>query len=241
MRYSGWILIGLITILGITNSYAQKDTTATYLDEDWQIVKKSSDYAYLRKRYEDNHLWHTIDYNPEGILIAKGSFNDKKLKVKQGVFRTFYKDGKVKSQTNYNRGLIVGESVTFYPSGNIDSKLVYNNQGNLVQSSYFKEDGTNSQYKIAEFPGGDAAMYRFIGSNIMLNWKISEGKKQGKVNAIFTVSPTGHLSNVSVPDSPSKAITEEVKRLISIMPVWKAAIRDDVPTSSEYTLPISFL
>ncbi len=94
----------------------------------------------------------------------------------------------------------------------------------------------------AEFPGGYAAMIKFLGYNLNYPESARENEIQGKCYVKFVVKSDGTISGVQVergiagcPECDNEAI-----RLVKMMPKWKPARTNGRPVSSIWRLPINF-
>ena len=74
----------------------------------------------------------------------------------------------------------------------------------------------------AEFPGGAAAMRKWINDNLEFPSACAEINAQGRVYVKFCVEKDGSLTNVIVERNQTgcEDFVKEVKRVISIMPKW---------------------
>jgi len=94
----------------------------------------------------------------------------------------------------------------------------------------------------AEFPGGKAALMKFLGDNLHYPQGPAELGVEGKCYIRFIVSKTGDISEITV----SKNIKfcpecgEEAKRVVKKMPRWKPGIKKGEAIDSYFSLPIVF-
>lgn len=90
------------------------------------------------------------------------------------------------------------------------------------------------------FPGGDAAMYQWLSSNINYPAAASEEGVQGKVTVQFIVERDGHISGVKVVRGKHPALDAEAKRVVSKMPKWTPGRNNGQPVRVIYNLPVTF-
>jgi periplasmic protein TonB len=94
----------------------------------------------------------------------------------------------------------------------------------------------------AEFPGGVAAMRKFIDDNLVYPHVAKEMGIEGKCQLQFIVSAKGNISNVKVmrgvADCPE--CDREAVRLVKSMPQWKPGKLKQEPVNSTFNLPIAF-
>jgi len=94
----------------------------------------------------------------------------------------------------------------------------------------------------AEFPGGTAAMRKFLADNLQYPQTAQELELQGKCYLQFVVSAAGNISNVTVqrgvPDCPE--CDKEAIRVVKSMPKWRAGKNGGKEVNSTFNLPIVF-
>ena len=91
-----------------------------------------------------------------------------------------------------------------------------------------------------EFPGGEAAMYKWLGDNIVYPSAASEEGVQGRVVVEFVVGKEGSISNVKVVRPRHPALDKEALRVVKAMPKWLPGRNNGQPVKVTYTLPVTF-
>ena len=91
-----------------------------------------------------------------------------------------------------------------------------------------------------EFPGGTAAMYKWLSDNINYPAAASEEGIQGKVTVQFIVEKNGSISHVTVVRGKHPALDAEAKRVVSKMPKWTPGRNNGQPVRVTYNLPVTF-
>lgn len=91
-----------------------------------------------------------------------------------------------------------------------------------------------------EFPGGEAAMYKWLGDNIVYPTAASEEGVQGRVVVEFVVGKDGSISNVKVVRPRHPALDKEALRVVKAMPKWLPGRNNGQPVKVTYTLPVTF-
>lgn len=94
--------------------------------------------------------------------------------------------------------------------------------------------------KQPEFPGGNAAMMKFLGDNIKYPAVAQENGIQGRVIVNFVVEKDGALSDMQVVRSQDAALDKEAVRVIESMPRWKPGTQRGEAVRVRYTLPVVF-
>lgn len=94
----------------------------------------------------------------------------------------------------------------------------------------------------AEFPGGIAALKKYMMNNLRYPETAKELAISGKVFLQFVVSKEGTISNVKllrgIPDC--KECDLEAIRLVKGMPKWKPGKNNGNPVNSYFNLPVEF-
>jgi len=91
-----------------------------------------------------------------------------------------------------------------------------------------------------QFPGGDAAMYAWLGNNIIYPAAASEDGASGKVTVAFVVEKDGRISNVRVVRGKHPALDAEALRVVKKMPKWTPGRNNGQPVRVTYNLPVNF-
>lgn len=91
-----------------------------------------------------------------------------------------------------------------------------------------------------EFAGGEAAMYKWLGDNIVYPAVAAEEGVQGRVVVEFVVGKDGSITNVRVVRPRHPALDKEAVRVIKAMPKWIPGRNNGQPVKVTYTLPVSF-
>ena len=96
----------------------------------------------------------------------------------------------------------------------------------------------NSTDRLAEFPGGQASLNRFIGDN--WKWKEPTDTIEGYVYVSFIVKRDSTIEDVRIKKGICYSCDEEALRLIRSMPRWIPSIKDGQTIDQNYVLPIMF-
>ncbi len=112
----------------------------------------------------------------------------------------------------------------------------------------YQEPSTGRQvYKTCEqpptFPGGEAALLRFLATNIHYPAAARADSAQGTLVMRFVVSTNGTLRSIG--EKPDRTMlryefAEEAKRAIELMPNWIPSEEKGVKVDCEVILPIRF-
>ena len=94
--------------------------------------------------------------------------------------------------------------------------------------------------EMPEFPGGQAAMLKFIGKHLRYPAASQAKGIAGIVYVTFVISPDGQVTKVEVMKGIDTACDHEAARVISKMPAWKPARQSGRNVPVRYSLPIRF-
>ena len=92
----------------------------------------------------------------------------------------------------------------------------------------------------ASFPGGAAAMQKWIAENVNYPQTAIEMNEQGRVYLSFVVEPDGSISNIAVERGVSNDLDKEAKRLLRKMPNWSPGEAKGRKARTRCRLPINF-
>lgn len=93
----------------------------------------------------------------------------------------------------------------------------------------------------ARFPGGDAAMQKWVQNNTIYPRGAKQLGIEGKVYIEFIVEKDGSISNVKVFKGASYSLNQEAKRLIKSMPQWVGMANECTSVRTRARIPISFI
>lgn len=91
-----------------------------------------------------------------------------------------------------------------------------------------------------QFPGGTAALMKFLGENIKYPIIAQENGIQGRVFVNFVVNTDGSIVNVNVMRGVDPALDKEAVRVVKTMPRWQPGEQRGKKVRVSYTLPVNF-
>lgn len=94
--------------------------------------------------------------------------------------------------------------------------------------------------EMPEFPGGTAAMLKWLSDNVEYPPLAAENNIQGRVMVSFVVERDGSISNVSVVRSVDPSLDKEALRLIKAMPKWKPGMQTGKAVRCRFNIPVVF-
>ena len=105
-------------------------------------------------------------------------------------------------------------------------------------------ESTEKTFEVVEqmptFPGGDAALMKYLSENIKYPKAAEKAGEQGRVVVNFIVEKDGAISNVNVVRSVTPTLDAEAVRVIKAMPKWVPGKQDGQSVRVKYNVPVSF-
>ena len=94
--------------------------------------------------------------------------------------------------------------------------------------------------QMPQFPGGEAALLKYLSSHINYPPMAAESNIQGRVVVQFVVDKTGKVGEVTVVRSVDKELDREAVRVCKSLPKFVPGRQNGQPVSVWYTLPVTF-
>ena len=103
-----------------------------------------------------------------------------------------------------------------------------------------KEEVFRSVEQMPQFPGGEAALMKYLQSHINYPPMAAENNVQGRVVVQFVVDKTGKVDEVKVVRSVDKDLDKEAVRVCKSLPKFTPGRQNGQAVSVWYTLPVTF-
>jgi protein TonB len=95
--------------------------------------------------------------------------------------------------------------------------------------------------QMPSFQGGGLQDFRaWVMTQVRFPQEMLDKGVYGRVMAAFVVDAEGSVSNVDIVQTPDKAFSDEVIRVLKKSPKWKAGKSGGKPVSVKYAVPIDF-
>ena len=94
--------------------------------------------------------------------------------------------------------------------------------------------------KMPEFPGGYAALAKYLGGNLQFPEVARDNGIQGRVYVKFVVNKKGHLQDIEILKGVDRALDSEAIRVVSQMPYWNPGEQRGQAVNVACNLPITF-
>lgn len=242
MKLALTLLLSLLTL----SSFAQK---VRYLNENFIQVNFKDQATFYTETYPDGPQAGTVKtYTLQGILLSEETFSNINRKIRNGVSRTYFPDGKLRSEITFKDGFFHGPLRTFYPTQRLKRAELYEN-GVSVQGKCFSKAGYDSTFyafqQAPHFPGGGMVLDKYLTnvSRFPLVPVSDDLIRKGFVKysvVKFAISTTGKISDVMMYRSLGAFYDREVVRILNTMPNWIPAQQDGENVASHHTLTFGF-
>ncbi len=92
----------------------------------------------------------------------------------------------------------------------------------------------------AEFPGGQAALMKWLSNNIRYPESAQQNDIQGRVIVKFVVEKDGSIGNATILKGVDRDLDREAIRVVKKMPKWQPGKNNGVAVRSYFNLPVTF-
>ncbi len=94
--------------------------------------------------------------------------------------------------------------------------------------------------EVPEFPGGAAAMYRFLNNNIVFPAEAMRNDWSDRVYVEFVIEADGNIGSAQVVKGEYEVFKHEAMRVVKAMPRWSPGKMDGHAVRCRLVLPVSF-
>jgi protein TonB len=95
--------------------------------------------------------------------------------------------------------------------------------------------------EMPEFPGGQAALQKYLASSVKYPVIAQENGIQGRVYIQFVINTKGEVTNATILRGVDPSLDREALRVVEAMPKWKPGKQRNRPVRVSYTVPINFV
>ncbi|MBQ0120211.1 MAG: energy transducer TonB [Bacteroidales bacterium] len=120
----------------------------------------------------------------------------------------------------------------------LKTEVVVEKKTEVVETK--KEEVFKSVEQMPTFPGGPAALMKYLSSHIQYPTMAQENNVQGKVVVQFVVTKTGEVGEVKVVRSVDKDLDREAVRVCKTLPKFVPGRQNGQAVAVWYTLPVQF-
>ena len=94
--------------------------------------------------------------------------------------------------------------------------------------------------KMPEYPGGQAALFEYLSTNVKYPADAEKKKVEGRVLVTFIVNTDGSITDIEVVRKAFPSLDAEAVRVISGMPKWIPGEQKGQKVRVKYTVPLTF-
>ena len=118
----------------------------------------------------------------------------------------------------------------------------YGAQSQVCDTTTTNEIFDRNSNRTPSFPGGDAALMRFISENIVYPAEAVKNNIEGKVVVQLLIDKTGKVSEIKVVRSAGEDLDKEAVRVMKLLPDFSPGYNfiKGEPIDMWYTLPVTF-
>ena len=134
---------------------------------------------------------------------------------------------------------------TFDVKGNDDANgEILKAKDVIVETERRKHEEENKVFDIVEqqplFPGGPAALMKYLSENTKYPVVAQENGVQGRVTVQFVVEKDGSISDVHVLRGVDPSLDKEAVRVVKSMPRWTPGKQNGITVRVNYRVPVLF-
>ncbi len=248
------------------NSNCQK----VFLDENKAQIEDSSKAKYYKIKFSDSDFkaFKELHFYISGEKESEIPYIKYSRKfVKNGKLLSWYKNGLIKSESNYNNGKLQGKVTNWLENGQLKSEIefsedqhngllvTYWGNGKIKRKDVFVkgkfENGTcydslgmeveHFDYEIMpQYEGGDKQLLNDIWNNTNYPIRLRDAGIEGRVVVRFVVTEDGSISKVSIMEGANPEFNNEAIRVVKTLKKFKPGYEDGEPVPVYYMVPITF-
>ncbi|MDD2527356.1 MAG: M56 family metallopeptidase [Lentimicrobiaceae bacterium] len=94
--------------------------------------------------------------------------------------------------------------------------------------------------KLPEFPGGQEALWNYMGNAISYSEEAKKAKVEGTVYVNFIIEKDGTVSNAKVLRGIGYGLDEIALNAVNNMPAWIPGMKNEKPVRLQFNLPVKF-
>ncbi|MDE5645276.1 MAG: energy transducer TonB [Muribaculaceae bacterium] len=243
-----YMLVGLVVVIFLVIGYSKY---ADYRDE-----KKALELQEQREKMMAAAIEQAEEETPEEEEVEEQKYEQPEIQVPEEVLATvqvtqiaIVEADKVKNEVmdmetqkedNTARGIVNQE-------GSDDADKFKAVQEQVVVKEPEPEVVKPKEEEIfvaveqqAEFPGGQAALMKWLSNNIRYPESAQQNDIQGRVVVKFVVEKDGSIGQATIAKGVDKDLDREAIRVVKKMPKWQPGKNNGVAVRSYFTLPVTF-
>lgn len=238
--------LALSSILIVISLLGFSQITEKYYANEYKEICDSASAKYIAYYIFSDTLLRkgVVKYTTlTGKLISEAEYKNIDRLILNGISKTYYPNGNLKSQVPYIENLIHGEITCYYPEGQLKRKDIYE-YNRFVQGVCYGLNGQEKKhtdyFTLAEYPGGIRELYKFIYTHTYYPPEALEQGIEGTVQVNLKINIKGEVVRAEVAKSAHPLLDAEALRVAKQLTFIIPGKEDGENTISIYTLPITF-
>jgi protein TonB len=130
------------------------------------------------------------------------------------------------------------EIINTVQNGNVSDSVTYTEPTDPVLPAEIKPFIFVEE--MPEFPGGSAALLKYVGENLRYPEDAQNNNIQGRVILKFVVNPDGSVDRIEILRGVDPLLDEEAIRVVRTLPRFKPGKQGGVPVPVWFSLPVTF-
>lgn len=243
-----YMLVGLVVVIFLVIGYSKY---ADYRDE-----KKALELQEQREKMMAAAIEQAEEETPEEPEVEEQKYEQPEIQVPEEVLATvqvtqiaIVEADKVKNEVmdmetqkedNTARGIVNQEGSDDADKFKAvqDQVIVKEPEPEVVKPK--EEEIFVAVEQQAEFPGGQAALMKWLSNNIRYPESAQQNDIQGRVVVKFVVEKDGSIGQATIAKGVDKDLDREAIRVVKKMPKWQPGKNNGVAVRSYFTLPVTF-
>ena len=138
---------------------------------------------------------------------------------------------------------VISDNSSGGPAASTDNQVATKTQtaGTVATAEPVAEPAVFERAEVMpEYPGGLAALIKFLGNNLQVPDDALEAGQKVRVPVKFVVNKDGVLSDVEFLTQTDNVFKKEILRVMGKMPKWKPGIQNGRTVAVYYTIPVIF-
>ncbi len=226
--------LALLILIG-TNVYSQlADTIYVTKDAYTTWEKEFGTYFVINYDSKNHNLFHVSQYYKSQHLKRQFVLYSKdKILLKNTFLDLIY-------NTDFQR---VGKEISYSELGKAESESFYAENGQIEFGRLYLKNGDTVYIYTQEmplFPGGDAALLKFINNNCIYPKEASELSVSGNTIIRFIIDDNGQVTDPTVIKSLNSIFDQEALRVIKMIPRMCPGKLNGRPVKVFMSVPVYF-
>jgi antitoxin component YwqK of YwqJK toxin-antitoxin module len=217
---------------------------------DYKGNKASETDAVFKRTVEkEGKTWKVTDKYLNDTIQMTGTYANRGLTRKTGLFRYYHINGKSKLVVNYHDNLKQGveydynvngkpDQIKCFDKGELTGKLRrYDELGNLERE--INAEQIKTYYAFPEYEGGLSALRSYV-SGIKYPQEDAQTGYIANPLVSFTIDTCGSVRNIDMIVLGTEAMNKEIKFLLEKMPQWHPGKHNGKKVEATYFIPFNF-